>query len=153
MSDSKRNPQSPAHKSLLLDNQVCFLLYGASNTVIRHYRPLLEKLDLTYPQYLVMMVLWETDGVSVKDIGIRLHLNSGTLTPLLKRLAAKGFLERRRSEQDERVRVLKLTDTGAALKAQALTVPSEMKCKLQLDLDELIMLRKLCEKVVATLDG
>ena len=139
MSDSKQNPPMSAHESLLLDNQVCFLLYGASNAVIRNYRPLLEKLDLTYPQYLVMMVLWEADGVSVKDIGARLHLNSGTLTPLLKRLAAKGFLERKRSEQDERARVLKLTEVGIALKTRALAIPSEMRCKLKLDLDELVL--------------
>ena len=153
MSDSKQNPPLSANETLLLDNQVCFLLYGASNAVIRNYRPLLEKLDLTYPQYLVMTVLWEADGVSVKDIGARLHLNSGTLTPLLKRLEAKGFIERKRSEHDERARVLKLTEVGIALKTRALAIPSEMRCKLKLDLDELALLMKLCEKLVVTLDG
>lgn len=141
-----------AEKSLLLDNQVCFPLYSASNAVIRTYRPLLDKLELTYSQYLVMMVLWQNDGVSVKDVGSRLHLDSGTLTPLLKRLESKGFVVRGRSEQDERVRVLKLTEAGADLKQQALQVPAEMKCKIQLDLDELLLLKKLCEKVVKTLD-
>tara|TARA_Y100001956_G_scaffold21402_1_gene20955 strand:- start:4 stop:465 length:462 start_codon:yes stop_codon:yes gene_type:complete len=141
-----------AEQSLLLDNQVCFPLYSASNAVIRTYRPLLDKLDLTYSQYLVMMVLWQNDGVSVKDVGSRLHLDSGTLTPLLKRLESKGFVVRGRSEQDERVRVLKLTEAGADLKQQALQVPAEMKCKIQLDLDELLLLKKLCEKVVKTLD-
>jgi len=141
-----------AEKSLLLDNQVCFPLYSASNAVIRTYRPLLDKLELTYSQYLVMMVLWQNDGVSVKDVGSRLHLDSGTLTPLLKRLESKGFVVRGRSEQDERVRVLKLTEAGADLKLQALQVPAEMKCKIQLDLDELLLLKKLCEKVVKTLD-
>ena len=153
MSDSKQNPPLSANETLLLDNQVCFLLYGASNAVIRSYRPLLEKLDLTYPQYLVMTVLWEADGVSVKDIGARLHLNSGTLTPLLKRLEAKGFIERKRSEHDERARVLKLTEVGIALKTRALAIPSEMRCKLKLDLDELALLMQLCEKLVVTLDG
>ncbi|MCG9725621.1 MarR family winged helix-turn-helix transcriptional regulator [Vibrio brasiliensis] len=141
-----------AEQSLLLDNQVCFPLYSASNAVIRTYRPLLDKLELTYSQYLVMMVLWQNDGVSVKDVGSRLHLDSGTLTPLLKRLESKGFVVRGRSEQDERVRVLKLTEAGADLKQQALQVPAEMKCKIQLDLDELLLLKKLCEKVVKTLD-
>lgn len=141
-----------AEQSLLLDNQVCFPLYSASNAVIRTYRPLLDKLELTYSQYLVMMVLWQNDGVSVKDVGSRLHLDSGTLTPLLKRLESKGFVMRGRSEQDERVRVLKLTEAGADLKQQALQVPAEMKCKIQLDLDELLLLKKLCEKVVKTLD-
>ena len=150
MAFGEQGNQRSAEDSLLLDNQVCFPLYSASNAVIRAYRPLLDKLDLTYAQYLVMMVLWESDGVSVKDIGARLHLDSGTLTPLLKRLESKGFVERGRSEQDERVRVLKLTKEGAALKKEALKVPAEMKCKIQLDLDELVMLKKLCEKVIAT---
>jgi len=148
--DSKK--QLTEEESLLLENQVCFPLYSASNAVIRTYRPLLDSLDLTYSQYLVMMVLWESDGISVKDIGARLHLDSGTLTPLLKRLEAKGFVLRGRSELDERVRVLKLSEEGRLLKAKALAIPAEMKCKIQLDLDELIMLKKLCEKVIGTLE-
>jgi len=138
-------------QSLLLENQVCFPLYSASNAVVRTYRPLLDALELTYSQYLVMMVLWESDGVSVKDIGARLHLDSGTLTPLLKRLEGKGFVVRGRSELDERVRVLKLSEQGRGLKERALAIPTEMKCKIQLDLDELILLKKLCEKVIVKL--
>ncbi|MCZ4293622.1 MarR family winged helix-turn-helix transcriptional regulator [Vibrio sinaloensis] len=141
-----------AEQSLLLDNQICFPLYSAANAVIRTYRPLLENLELTYSQYLVMMVLWESDGISVKDLGSRLHLDSGTLTPLLKRLESKGFVIRGRSEQDERVRVLKLTDSGANLKQQALQIPAEMKCKIPLELEELIVLKNLCEKVLKTLE-
>ena len=151
MSYCDSDKQLTEEESLLLENQVCFPLYSASNAVIRTYRPLLDALDLTYSQYLVMMVLWESDGISVKDIGARLHLDSGTLTPLLKRLEAKGFVVRGRSELDERVRVLKLSEEGSALKAKALAIPAEMKCKIQLDLDELIMLKKLCEKVILTL--
>lgn len=143
---------SEEQQSLLLENQVCFPLYSASNAVIRTYRPLLDKLDLTYSQYLVMMVLWECDGVSVKALGQRLHLDSGTLTPLLKRLALKGYVERGRSEQDERVRVLKLTPQGAALKQHALQIPQQMQCQFHLELDELIMLKRLCEKVLASID-
>ncbi|TFH93508.1 MarR family winged helix-turn-helix transcriptional regulator [Vibrio ouci] len=143
---------SAQEESLRLDNQVCFPLYSAANAVIRTYRPLLDAIDLTYSQYLVMMVLWESDGISVKDIGARLHLDSGTLTPLLKRLETKGFVSRGRSEQDERVRVLKLTDAGVELKSTALSVPQAMKCKIELELEELILLKKLCEKVIATLD-
>lgn len=152
MSYCDSDKQLTEEESLLLENQVCFPLYSASNAVIRTYRPLLDSLDLTYSQYLVMMVLWESDGISVKDIGARLHLDSGTLTPLLKRLEAKGFVVRGRSELDERVRVLKLSEEGRALKAKALAIPTEMKCKIQLDLDELIMLKKLCEKVIRTLE-
>ncbi|MDK9740170.1 MarR family transcriptional regulator [Vibrio sp. D404a] len=136
---------------LLLDNQVCFPLYSAANAVIRAYRPLLDTLDLTYSQYLVMMVLWEQDGASVKDIGSRLHLDSGTLTPLLKRLETKGFVVRGRCEQDERVRVLKLTESGAELRAKAKSIPEQMKCKLTLELDELLALKSLCEKVLEKL--
>lgn len=136
---------------LLLDNQVCFPLYSAANAVIRAYRPLLDALDLTYSQYLVMMVLWEQDGASVKDIGSRLHLDSGTLTPLLKRLEGKGFVVRGRCEQDERVRVLKLTESGAELRAKAKSIPEQMKCKLTLELDELLALKSLCEKVLEKL--
>lgn len=147
--DKDREPTG--EESLLLDNQVCFPLYSAANAVIRTYRPLLDKLDLTYSQYLVMMVLWETDGISVKDLGARLYLDSGTLTPLLKRLESKGFVVRGRSETDERVRVLKLSEAGANLKAEALTVPESMKCHIQLELDELIQLKKLCEKLINTL--
>ncbi|MCG9577991.1 MarR family transcriptional regulator [Vibrio tubiashii] len=152
MSFCDSDKQLTEEESLLLENQVCFPLYSASNAVIRTYRPLLDSLELTYSQYLVMMVLWESDGISVKDIGARLHLDSGTLTPLLKRLDAKGFVVRGRSELDERVRVLKLSEEGRALKAKALAIPTEMKCKIQLDLDELILLKTLCEKVMVKLE-
>ncbi|MEF1289284.1 MarR family winged helix-turn-helix transcriptional regulator [Vibrio sp. M260118] len=145
--------QAMGEESLMLDNQVCFPLYSAANAVIRTYRPLLDKLELTYSQYLVMMVLWENDGISVKDIGSRLHLDSGTLTPLLKRLEGKGFVLRERSEVDERVRVLKLTQEGISLKQTAMQVPAEMKCKIQLELDELLELKRLCEKVIKTIDA
>lgn len=152
MSNCKGESPRSADESLLLDNQVCFPLYSASNAVIRTYRPLLDDLDLTYSQYLVMMVLWESDGISVKDIGARLHLDSGTLTPLLKRLEVKGYVVRARSESDERVRVLKLSNEGALLKQKALSVPAQMKCKIPLELNELILLKQLCEKVIHTLD-
>ncbi|KLN64689.1 MarR family winged helix-turn-helix transcriptional regulator [Vibrio sp. VPAP30] len=152
MSYCDSEKQLTEEESLLLENQVCFPLYSASNAVIRTYRPLLDALDLTYSQYLVMMVLWESDGISVKDIGARLHLDSGTLTPLLKRLEAKGFVLRGRSELDERVRVLKLSEEGRRLKERAVAIPAEMKCKIQLDLDELILLKTLCEKVIVKLE-
>lgn len=152
MSNCKEDSPLSADESLLLDNQVCFPLYSASNAIIRTYRPLLDQLDLTYSQYLVMMVLWESDGISVKDIGARLHLDSGTLTPLLKRLELKGYVVRARSESDERVRVLKLSNEGVLLKQKALSVPTQMKCKIPLELNELILLKQLCEKVIHTLD-
>jgi DNA-binding MarR family transcriptional regulator len=148
MSQCRQEPGLSTDAQLLLDNQVCFPLYSAANAVIRTYRPLLDALDLTYSQYLVMMVLWETDGISVKDLGARLHLDSGTLTPLLKRLEVKGYVVRGRSDLDERVRVLLLTDAGRGLKQQAFAVPQQMKCKIDLELDELITLKMLCEKLI-----
>ncbi|PAU37773.1 MarR family transcriptional regulator [Vibrio coralliilyticus] len=138
-------------EKLLLDNQLCFPLYSAANAVIRAYRPMLEQLDLTYSQYLVMMLLWEKDGASVKDLGTRLHLDSGTLTPLLKRLEVKGFVARGRSQEDERVRVLNLTNAGQALKDSAKSVPNAMRCKIDLEVDELVTLKQLCEKVLNNL--
>ncbi len=142
---------STQEEMLLLDNQVCFPLYSAANAVVRAYRPLLEQLDLTYAQYLVMMVLWQTDGINVKLLGERLHLDSGTLTPLLKRLETKGMVVRKRGQTDERVRELFLTESGVELKNLALSVPEAMVCKLNLDLEELITLKKLCERVISKL--
>src|SRR3954471_19467130 len=112
---------SPDH--LKLDRQLCFLLYGASRAVTQLYQPLLAPLGLTYPQYLVMLVLWEHDGASVKDVGHRLGLDSGTLTPLLKRLAAQGLVTRRRDDDDERVVRIDLTADGKKLRAKAKSVP------------------------------
>ncbi|KJR29765.1 MarR family transcriptional regulator [Vibrio navarrensis] len=151
MSQSNPTCQSGAEDAILLENQICFSLYSAANAVIRAYRPLLEKLDLTYSQYLVMLVLWQQNGINVKDLGAKLYLDSGTLTPLLKRLESKGIVERRRGKDDERVRELYLTDTGQALKQQALSIPLEMQCKFDLSLDELLTLKTLCERVIGQL--
>ncbi len=149
--NKKSVDEMPVGEDLLLDNQVCFPLYSAVNAVVRAYRPLLNELDLTYVQYLVMMVLWQSDGINVKTLGEKLHLDSGTLTPLLKRLEAKKLVERRVSQEDERVKELFLTAAGTELRQQALSVPTAMACKLNLDIDELIMLKTLCEKVINTL--
>jgi len=135
-----------------LENQICFPLYSAANAVIRAYRPLLERLDITYSQYLVLLVLWQQNGMNVKDLGAKLRLDSGTLTPLLKRLEAKGIVERRRGSSDERVRELFLTQAGFDLQQQARLVPNEMLCKFDLSLEELITLKALCEKILHTLN-
>ncbi|MFF4274502.1 MarR family winged helix-turn-helix transcriptional regulator [Streptomyces sp. NPDC001536] len=114
----------PKHDgSLLLDDQLCFALYAASRAVTARYRPLLDELQLTYPQYLVMLVLWEQDSISVRDLGTALQLESSTLSPLLKRLEANGLLRRERRPEDERSVALTLTDAGAALRERAQTVP------------------------------
>ncbi|MCE9685682.1 MarR family transcriptional regulator [Shewanella sp. AS16] len=142
---------SAADENLCLDNQVCFALYSAANAMVRAYRPLLDKLDLTYPQYLVMLVLWQEQGISVKTLGDRLHLDSGTLTPLLKRLEAKGLVSRGRSERDERVRVLQLTQAGGELQLAARGVPEQMRCKVGGSTDELLALKALCEQALERL--
>ncbi|MGC9543688.1 MarR family winged helix-turn-helix transcriptional regulator [Streptomyces sp. UG1] len=109
--------------SLLLDDQLCFALYAASRAVTARYRPLLDTLGLTYPQYLVMLVLWEQDSISVRDLGTALQLESSTLSPLLKRLEAGGLLRRERRRDDERSVAIRLTEAGAELRDRAATVP------------------------------
>lgn len=136
--------QDPTTDPLRLENQLCFALYSASNAIVRAYRPLLEQLELTYPQYLVMMVLWAQDGCSVKELGEQLFLDSGTLTPLLKRLEMKGYVMRGRSELDERVRVLRLTEVGINLKQQAADIPCQMRDLLQFNDETLLSLKQQC---------
>ncbi|MFZ6849513.1 MarR family winged helix-turn-helix transcriptional regulator [Undibacterium sp. RuRC25W] len=127
---------------LALDNQFCFALYSASLALTKTYKPLLEELNLTYPQYLVMLVLWEQDGVLVKEIGQALFLDSGTLTPLLKRLETAGLLIRQRDEQDERqVRIL-LTPEGKQLRKAANAIPPQIMCASGQTLDTLTSLRQ-----------
>lgn len=145
---SQLTEQFDQGEALRLDNQLCFSLYSASNAMGRAYRPLLDKLDLTYLQYIVMMVLWEHDSVSVKSLGERVHLDSGTLTPLLKRLEAKGLVLRARSEHDERVRVISLTPQGTALRQAAQSVPQAMLCHADLPLEELQALKQACDRLL-----
>ncbi|MCC4815908.1 MarR family transcriptional regulator [Vibrio lentus] len=136
---------------LKLDNQVCFALYSGSNAMSRAYQPLLKALDLTYLQYIVMMVLWEEKEINVKTLGAKTHLDSGTLTPLLKRLETKGYVLRTRSAEDERVRVITLTPAGVELKEQAQTVPVEMLCLSKMNEDELKSLKAQCEQLLGNL--
>ncbi|MCJ2087050.1 MarR family transcriptional regulator [Methylobacterium sp. E-005] len=127
---------------LLLDNQLCYALYAAAHRMTKSYRPLLERLGLTYPQYLVLLVLWEQDGVTVSEIGRRLRLDSGTLTPVLKRLEGAGFLLRTRRQSDEREVEIALTPEGAALRADAVSVREAVMCQLELSEPEIRALRK-----------
>jgi MarR family transcriptional regulator, organic hydroperoxide resistance regulator len=136
---------------LRLDEQLCFALYAASRAVVQTYGPLLEPLGLTYPQYLVMLVLWEDDGPSVKRLGERLHLDSGTLTPLLKRLEARKLVERRRASADERVVHIHLTAQGRALRRKAAAIPREILRCSQLSIDELGRLRDELATLTCTL--
>ncbi len=117
-------------EALLLDNQLCFAMYSASLAMTKAYKKILAPLEITYPQYLVMMVLWEQDQVIVSELGARLFLDSGTLTPLLKRMEAMGLLRRARDAGDERRVVVSLTDAGRALREKARAVPVQMSCML-----------------------
>jgi DNA-binding MarR family transcriptional regulator len=136
--------------TLKLDAQLCFLLYTATRAVTQAYGPLLGPLGLTYPQYLVMLVLWEQDGISVGGLGQRLYLDSGTLTPLLKRMEAQGLVQRRRSQDDERVVEIHLTEAGRALRARATGVPSALFCRTGLTLKAGV---RLAEELHQVLDG
>ena len=132
-----------------LDTQLCFALYEASRAAIDIYRPLLDELGITYPQYLVLLILWERGTCSVKEIGQLLHLDSGTLSPLLKRLEAAGIVRRQRRSTDERIVDISLTEQGHALQKRALAIPAKFRCELDLSFDEymglLTRLKKLTQ--------
>ena len=134
-------PVAPEDLALQLDQQLCFALYSTSLLVTKLYKPQLDALGLTYPQYLVMMVLWEHDDQVVTELGARLGLDSGTLTPLLKRMEAKGWLTRARDSADERRVRVRLTDAGQALRLTARAVPQAMRCLMGGTDDELKALR------------
>jgi len=139
-------------EALSLDKQICFSLYSASNAMVRAYRSELKVLDLTYLQYIVMMVLWEEDGISITLLGEKLHLDSGTLTPLLKRLEAKELIQRRLSKLDERVKELYLSDKGMALKLTAEPIPEKMLCKTGLPIEQLLDLKQQCDALLSSLN-
>lgn len=136
-------------ESLRLDDQMCFALYAASRAVTGVYRPLLDELGLTYPQYLVLLMLWENGPSAVKDVGAALQLDYGTLTPLLKRLEAMGLVVRRRRVDDERGVEVTLTDEGAALRERVRDVPVQISHALALTAGETTALRDLLRKVQA----
>lgn len=138
-------------EALDIDKQVCFALYSASNALTRAYRPILDAIDLTYLQYMTMLVLWKKAPMNVKDIGAELKLDSGTLTPLLKRLEQKGIVERKRSESDERARMISVTEAGIDLREKALSVPGAIACKAQLELDDALTLKRICERLTNNL--
>ncbi len=128
MSEQSKPSMPPAFNVLALENQFCFALYSASHAMTKTYKPMLDRLGLTYPQYLVMLVLWEQDAILVKDIGARLFLDSGTLTPLLKRLEGNGLLSRNRDPHDERQVRIVLTAQGRSLREQAEAIPHQVLC-------------------------
>lgn len=114
------------YEQLKLENQLCFPLYAAAKEVVRKYKPFLDELDLTYTQYITMMVIWENESMNVKELGSKLYLDSGTLTPLLKKLELKGYISRCRCKEDERNLIIRITEQGEALKEKAKNIPGEM---------------------------
>lgn len=139
-----QNPEA-SDEYLKLDNQLCFPLYATSRIITRMYQPLLEKLELTYPQYIVMLVLWEADSLSVKAIGKRVQLNTNTLTPLLKRMEELKYITRIRSTEDERIVLVNLTQAGRDLKLKALEIPHQLIASLNYPADKAIELKRVLD--------
>lgn len=136
------------YDALKLENQICFPLYACSREIIKRYNPFLDKIDLTYTQYIVMMVLWDKKSLTAKELGQCLYLDSGTLTPLLKKLEAKGLINRNRSTQDERNLIVTITQAGDELKEKALGIPEQMAQCTNLDPEEAAVLYKILYKLL-----
>lgn len=144
-----------AYEQLKLGNQLCFPVYAASRLIIREYQPHLDKLGITYPQYLVLMVLWEDDNLTVNDIARRLILNTNTVTPLLKRMEQQGIIVRKRSDEDERKVIVQLTNKGRELQEDASRIPESLMSRLgdsNLDMDELLRLKESLNSIIRFLD-
>lgn len=143
-----------AYEQLKLENQICFPVYAASRLIIREYQPYLDRLKITYPQYLVLMVLWEEDSLPVNDIAKKLILNTNTITPLLKRMEQQGLINRKRSEKDERKVFVQLTEKGKRLQEKASQIPEELVKRLsdsKLKSDDLVKLKKNLNAVISFL--
>lgn len=142
MSDNEK------YEALKLDNQLCFPLYACAKEIVRRYKPFLDEIDLTYTQYIAMMVLWEEKEINVKDLGGRLYLDSGTLTPVLKRLEQKGLISRQRDDKDERVLIASITQEGEALKEKAVEIPYKMAGCVKLDARDAKELYEILHKLL-----
>ncbi|MBQ6783890.1 MAG: MarR family transcriptional regulator [Acholeplasmatales bacterium] len=141
------------YDSLKLGNQLCFPLYAAAKEITRKYKPYLDKLDLTYTQYICMMVMWEHQSLNVKQLGEYLYLDSGTLTPLLKKLEEKGYIERKKKDSDERNLIITVTDKGLDLRDQALSVPQAMGSCISISSEEAELLYKVLYKILNNLNN
>jgi MarR family transcriptional regulator, organic hydroperoxide resistance regulator len=140
------------YNHLKLDNQICFSLYAASREIIKLYKPLLDEFNLTYTQYIAMLVLWEEKKSTVKHLGNRLHLDSGTLTPLLKKLEGMDLIKRYRDEKDDRVVIAELTEKGEELQKKAQDVPSKMMCNMNISMEKAIELKRNLDELLKTLE-
>ena len=139
---------SSKYDCLKLNNQICFPLYACSKEIIRRYKPFLDKVDLTYTQYITMMALWENESMNVRELGNCLFLDSGTLTPLLKKLENKGYIKRSRSKEDERNLIVTLTDKGWDLREEMLSIPRSMASCVDLEPEEAADLYRLLYKIL-----
>lgn len=140
---------SDQYEKLKLKNQLCFPLYACSKEIVKKYKPYLDPLELTYTQYITMMVLWEKQDISVKELGAALLLDSGTLTPVLKTLEKKGYIERNRSKEDERILIVSLTEEGIELREKAKDVPEQMGSCLKISPEDAAQLYELLYKILA----
>ena len=139
------------YENIKLDNQICVSLYAASREIIKLYKPVLDKFNLTYTQYITMLVLWEEEKATVKGIGKRLHLDSGTLTPLLKKLEAMELITRYRDSNDDRVVIAELTEKGRNLKEEIVSVPGEVFCKVNMDVKKAKELKSKLDELLEIL--
>ena len=137
---------------LKLENQLCFPLYATSREVIKRYKPFLDEIDLTYTQYIAMMVLWENNEINVKSLGEKLFLDSGTLTPLLKKLESKGYIKRKRSSNDERNLIISITEKGKNLRVEAKKIPMQIGSCIKLNDKETLELYKLLYKILNSIN-
>lgn len=138
---------------LKLDNQLCFALYACSREITKVYKPFLDRLGITYTQYVTLLALWEEDNIAIKELGNRLHLDSGTLTPLLKKLEKANLVERLRDKEDERSVVIRLTEEGQELKKSAIDIPNGMLCSTGLSIEEVEALRDKLKQLLANLNN
>ena len=140
------------NEALHLENQICFPLYACAKEIVKRYRPFLEEIDLTYTQFITMIVLWENGSISAKEIGRKLFLDSGTLTPVLKSLAKKGFITRERSKDDERVLMIDLTEKGRELQKEAFDIPAKVTDCVNFNAQDAKTLYTLLNKLLGQLD-
>ena len=136
------------YEKIKLDNQLCFSLYAASREVIKIYKPLLDKYGLTYTQYIAMLVVWEYEKITVKEMGQKLHLDSGTLTPVLKKLQSMNLIDKYRDKNDDRVVIVEVSEKGRELKDKITDVPEQMYCRLGSKVEDAIQLKKLLDKLL-----
>lgn len=138
------------YEKMKLGNQLCFSLYAASREVIKTYKPLLDKYGLTYTQYIAMLVVWEYEKITVKEMGQKLHLDSGTLTPVLKKLLSMELIDKYRDKDDDRVVIVEVTEKGRKMKEEIIEVPEKMYCKFGKNIEDVVELKRLLDNLLAT---